>query len=117
MKREVTDYIRNRITVFVVISNQNNTSFDLPQPDGSILESDSLTTFKLQDDGSLVWHLPRPPGGSFPREFSIGKKGSFIVFANQNIQNVAVLQRDTATSLIGEPVARVTIGNNMTCVG
>ncbi|GAB1727157.1 hypothetical protein NU195Hw_g8072t1 [Hortaea werneckii] len=101
---------------FIVISNRNNTSFDLPQPDGSILESDSLTTFKLQDDGSLVWHQLWPSGGSFPRQFSIDKTGSLVAVANQNSQNVAILQRDTATGLIGEPVARVTVGGNTTCV-
>ena len=57
-----------------------------------------------------------PSGGSYPRQYSFDSTGSLLAVGNQYSQNVVVLQRDVATGLIGEPVARATVGGNTTCI-
>ena len=99
-----------------MISNRNNTSFNLPEPDGSLIESDSLSTFQLQDDGTLVWHQLWPSGGLYPRQFSIDKTGSLVAVGHQYDQNIVILARDVATGLIGEPLARMKVPGNTTCI-
>lgn len=101
---------------YIIISNRGDNSFSLPQPDGSLLTSDTLTTFAPQDDGSLVWHQAWPAGGSFPRHFSMNAIGNLVAVGMQYDQNVAILQRDTSTGLIGEPVARIPLNGNVTNV-
>ncbi|KAF2764409.1 putative isomerase YbhE [Teratosphaeria nubilosa] len=101
---------------FLIISNRNNTSFSLPSAKGTLVPSDSLSTFALQTDGTLVFHQLWPSGGSYPRHFSTNAVGDLVAVGNQYSQNVVILLRDTATGLIGEPVARVTVGGNTTCV-
>ncbi|KAK3674313.1 hypothetical protein LTR78_005782 [Recurvomyces mirabilis] len=110
---EVTVTPDNR---FLVISNRNNTSFNLPEPDGSVIKSDSLSTFQLQDDGTLVWHQLWPSGGFYPRQFSIDKTGSLVAVGHQYDQNIVILARDVATGLIGEPLARMKVPGNTTCI-
>ncbi|EMC97877.1 hypothetical protein BAUCODRAFT_31884 [Baudoinia panamericana UAMH 10762] len=88
---------------FLVISNRNNTSFGLPGPNGTVIPSDSLSTFRLVDDGTLVFVQLWASGGSYPRQFSIDRTGSLVAVGNQYSQNIAILARDVATGLIGEP--------------
>ena len=101
---------------YLTISNRNDSSFTLTEPDGSTLKSDSLSTFALQDDGSLVFHQLWPAGGSYPRQYSMNAPGTLVAVGLQNDQNVAILHRDPSTGLIGEPVARIQVGGNVTCV-
>ncbi|KAK3625453.1 hypothetical protein LTR56_014292 [Elasticomyces elasticus] len=101
---------------FLLISNRNNTSFHLPQPDGTVVPSDSIATFRLLEDGTLAWVQLWPSGGLFPRQFSIDGTGSLVAVGNQNSQNVAILSRDVSTGLIGEPVARMIVPGNTTCI-
>lgn len=104
---------------FVLVSNRNSTVFELPNPDKSnstTIPSDSITTFELQQDGSLVFTQIWPSGGLFPREFSINAAGNLLAVGNQNSGNVAILQRDVGSGLIGEPIARIPIEGNVTCV-
>jgi len=42
--------------------------------------------------------------------------GDLVAVGNQYSQNVAILSRDVESGLIGEPVARMTVGGNTTCV-
>ncbi|KAK3696762.1 hypothetical protein LTR37_017786 [Vermiconidia calcicola] len=101
---------------YLTISNRNDSSFTLPQPDGTTLHSDSLATFALQDDGSLLFYQLWPSGGSYPRHFSMNGPGTLVAVGLQNDNNVAILARDSSTGLIGEPVARIPVGGNVTCV-
>lgn len=101
---------------YLIISNRNNTSFTLPEPSGVLLPSDSLSTFKLQKDGTLVFHQLWPAGGSYPRHFSLNAVGSLVAVGLQYSQDVVILERDVSTGLIGEPVARIPVGGNVTCV-
>lgn len=97
---------------FLVISNRNDSSFTLPV----IGESDSLSTWALQDDGSLVFRQLWPAGGLFPRTYTTNAIGNLVAVGLQNSQAVAILQRDVASGLIGEPVARIEIPGNVTSV-
>ncbi|KXL42392.1 hypothetical protein M433DRAFT_50668, partial [Acidomyces richmondensis BFW] len=102
---------------FLLISNRNNTSFYLPEPDGTIVPSDSLSTFHLGvSNGKLEFVQLWPSGGMFPRHFDLNTAGNLVAVGNQNSQNVVILARDVVTGLIGEPLARVTIGGNTTCM-
>lgn len=101
---------------FAVISNRNDSSFSLPQPNGTIIESDSLSTFQLSDDGSLTFHQLWAAGGSFPRHYTMNAIGNLVAVGLQNSQEVVVLLRDVQSGLIGEPVARIPISGNVTNV-
>lgn len=97
---------------FLLISNRNDTSFTLP----TLGKSDSLSTFALSPSGNLTFHQLWPAGGAFPRHFELNSVGNLVAVGLQNSQAVTILQRDVATGLIGEPVARVPIGGNVTNV-
>lgn len=99
---------------FLVISNRNTTAFTLPLNGGS--PSDSLATWALQDDGSFAFHQLWPTGGEFPRHFSINAVGDLVAVGLQTDQAVVILERDVQSGLIGEPVARIAIGGNVTTV-
>ena len=104
---------------FLIVSNRNSTLFSLPNPDTSNstqIPSDSLTTFELQHDGSLVFVQIWPAGGLYPRQFSINPSGTLLAVGNQLSANVALLPRDPATGMIGEPLARIPVDGNITCV-
>ena len=104
---------------FLIVSNRNSTLFSLPNPDASNstqIPADSLTTFELQNDGSLVFVQLWPCGGLYPRQFSINPSGTLLAVGNQLSANVALLSRDPATGLIGEPLARIPLDGNITCV-
>jgi hypothetical protein len=46
----------------------------------------------------------------------MSKSGQFVAVGLQSIQTVAILSRDVGTGLIGEPVARIEVGGNVTAV-
>ncbi|KAK5047602.1 hypothetical protein LTR84_006699 [Exophiala bonariae] len=104
---------------FLIVSNRNSTLFSLPNPDASNntqIPSDTFTTFELQLDGRLVFVQAWPSGGLYPRQFSINPSGTLIAVGNQLSANVALLSRNPATGLIGEPLARIPVKGNITCV-
>ncbi|QIW98684.1 hypothetical protein AMS68_004202 [Peltaster fructicola] len=104
---------------FLIISNRNSTLFSLPNRDpknSTTIPSDSLTTFSLQRDGSLVFVQAWPSGGLYPRQFTLDSTGSLVAVGNQLSGNVVILSRDVGTGLIGEPVAVTAIEGNVTCV-
>ena len=101
---------------YITISNRNDSSFSLQTPDGSILESDSLSTFALNDDGTLVFHQLWPAGGSFPRQYSMNAPGTLVAVGLQNTNLTRVLARNPNSGLIGEPVADIPANGNVVCV-
>ncbi|KAK4609023.1 putative 6-phosphogluconolactonase [Fulvia fulva] len=98
---------------FLIISNRNDSSFTLPDPIG---ESDSISTFALDHDGSITFTQLWPAAGLFPRHYETNAIGNLVAVGLQNSQAVAILARDVQTGLIGEPVARIEIGGNVTAV-
>jgi len=104
---------------FLIVSNRNSTLFSLPNPDttnSTQIPSDALTTFELQQDGSLIFVQAWPSGGLYPRQFSINPSGTLLAVGNQLSANVALLSRNPATGLIGEPLAKIPVDGNITCV-
>ena len=104
---------------FVVISNRNDSAFSIPSPDPKDATrelSDSLSTFKLNSDGSLTFHQLWPAGGSYPRQFSMNKYGDLVAVGLQYSSRVVILSRDVETGLIGDAVGDVQGLGNVTCV-
>lgn len=99
---------------FLVLSNRNTTAFTLPLDGG--IPSDSLSTWALKDDGSFNFHQLWPTGGEFPRHFSMNAVGNLVAVGLQTDQAVVILERDVQSGLVGEPVARIAIGGNVTTV-
>lgn len=102
---------------FLLISNRNDSSFSLPRPNGTMIASDSLSTFALSPEtGDLTFHQLWAAGGNFPRHFSMSATGNLVAVGLQNDQAVVVLERDVQSGLIGEPVARISVPGNVTNV-
>ncbi|THY51912.1 3-carboxy-cis,cis-mucoante lactonizing enzyme, partial [Aureobasidium pullulans] len=94
---------------FLIISNRNNTSFQIPSPNPhntTSIPSDSLSTFSLQKDGTLKHIQLWPSGGMFPRHFSLNKFGDLLAVGMQYDRSVVVFERDVALGTVGKPVAR-----------
>lgn len=104
---------------FLVISNRNNTSFQIANPDttnSTKIASDSLSTFELHQNGSLAFKQLWPAGGSYPRQFSMNRVGDLIAVGLQYSSAVVIMARDVPSGLIGKPVARAEIDGQVTCV-
>ncbi|KAI9708780.1 MAG: hypothetical protein M1820_003735 [Bogoriella megaspora] len=101
---------------FLLISNRNDTAFNIDSPSGGSEKSDSISTFKLNRDGSLSFTQLWPAGGSYPRQFSINKYGDLVAVGLQLSARVSILSRDVETGKLGEAVASITVPGNITCV-
>ncbi|KAI5247807.1 3-carboxy-cis,cis-mucoante lactonizing enzyme [Aureobasidium subglaciale] len=104
---------------FLILSNRNNTSFHLPNPNppnSTSIPSDSLSTFALNKDGTLKHIQLWPAGGMFPRHFSLNKWGDLLAVGMQYDKSVVVFERDVVLGTVGKPVARWQGGGNVTCV-
>ncbi|GAB7353491.1 hypothetical protein MBLNU459_g3941t2 [Dothideomycetes sp. NU459] len=104
---------------YLTISNRNNTSFSLPNPNASNttrIPSDSLSTFALHHDGTLSFRQLWPSGGSYPRQFAFNKVGNLVAVGLQYGSEVVVMARDVVSGKIGKPVARVAIEGQVTSV-
>ena len=56
-----------------------------------------------------------PAYGSFPRQFSINKKGDMLAVALQKDGKVAIIKRDKS-GMLGDKLAEVLVGGNVTAV-
>lgn len=98
---------------FIIGSNRNATIFSLANSDPkntTKIPSDSFSTFKVQNNGTLVFVGNSPSGGSFPRHFSLNKAGTLVAAGNQNSGNLDIFSRDVKTGVWGanDRVASVT---------
>lgn len=67
--------------------------------------SDTLSTFSINDDGTLTLVQLAPSGGWSPRQFALNQDGSMLAVGHQNNDSVVLWQRDLASGLIvGRPV-------------
>ena len=76
--------------------------------------TDTISTFAIQEDGSLKLVQLAPSGGWSPRQFSINKAGDLIAIGHQNNKTVIVWKRDVASGKIvleaeGGKVGQVTL--------
>lgn len=99
------------------MSNRNDSSFEISSAyNGTKQYSDSLTTFSIQPNGSLVFEHLAPAGGSFPRHFSLNEDGDLIAVALQYDSKLVIKKRDTQTGVIGDEIANISIPGNLTSV-
>ncbi|KAL8933408.1 MAG: hypothetical protein Q9211_005795 [Gyalolechia sp. 1 TL-2023] len=95
--------------VQLLVSNRNATFFkDVKNPDprnSTQIDSDTLASFTIAKDvrkSGLEFRGLSPAGGTFPRHFSLNCDGSLLAVGLQNSGRVIILERSTATGVIGE---------------
>lgn len=97
---------------FLIVSNRNDSSFSLPNynPSNSTeIISDTMSTFKLNHDGTAELSQLWPAGGSFPRHFSLNKWGDLAAIGMQDSSEVVILSRDIVSGNLGKPVASISL--------
>lgn len=62
--------------------------------------SDTLSTFRINSDGTLKLVQLAPSGGWSPRQFSFNKKGDMIAVGHQNNRTVVIWKRDIKSGKI-----------------
>ena len=92
---------------FVVVSSRQH-SFNL-SPLYQEEDSDSLSTFRILNDGKLELVQVKPSGGYLPRQFSINRRGDKVAVGHQVNGTVVIWNRDVKTGNIGDKVAEVKV--------
>ncbi|KAF1927891.1 putative isomerase YbhE [Didymella exigua CBS 183.55] len=100
---------------FVIVSSRQH-SFNL-SPLHQKEDSDSLSTFRIQDDGALSLVQIAPSGGHLPRQFSLNRKGDRVAVGHQVNSTVVILERDVRSGKIGEKVAETVVSGPVVFVG
>lgn len=96
---------------FVLVSNRNDSSFVLPNPDpknATGLVSDSVATFRPDaKTGGLGFVQLAAAGGRFPRNMDLGRDGTGLAVGLQNDGRVVVLEREAGSGVVGGVLAAV----------
>lgn len=100
---------------FVIVSSRQH-SFNL-SPLYQKESSDSLSTFKIRDDGTLSLVQIAPSGGHLPRQFSLNKKGDRVAVGHQVNNTVVVWKRDVRNGKIGDKIAETKVSGPVVFVG
>lgn len=91
----------------VVVSNRNTTFFDIPNPNpanATLEHSDTMATFDIGLNGTIKFGALSPAGGSFPRQFSLNRKGDLVAVGLQLSGRVVVYERCEKTGRLGSKV-------------
>lgn len=80
-------------------------------------ESDSLSTFRVNDDATLELVQIVPSGGYLPRQFSLNQKGDKVAVGHQVNGTVVIWERDIESGMIGEKLAEVKLSGPVAFVG
>jgi len=91
----------------LMVSNRNTTYFNItnPNPKNATLEpSDTMATFDIGLNGTMKFGALSPAGGSFPRQFSLNKKGDLVAVGLQMSGRVVVYGRCERTGEVGNKV-------------
>ena len=80
-----------------------NASLQIPQNESS----DSISTFRINNDGTLSFLQLAPTGGSWPRSMSLSPDGALLAVGLQYANRTNVYERDVATGLLGNLAASV----------
>ncbi|GJC80758.1 putative 6-phosphogluconolactonase ARB_02015 [Colletotrichum liriopes] len=97
---------------FIIVSNRDVSFRDSPVLGSG--PSDTISTFAIKEDGTLVLVQLAPSGGWSPRQFSINKAGDLIAVGHQNNRTVVIWKRDLESGKIiteaeGGKVGQVTL--------
>ncbi|KAF4313294.1 hypothetical protein GTA08_BOTSDO00330 [Botryosphaeria dothidea] len=103
---------------FLIVSNRD-ISFRNSTKVGSG-PSDTLSTFTINDDGTLDLLQLAPSGGWSPRHFALNKAGDLLAVGHQNNNTVVIWERNLETGKIvtaeeGGPVAIATLSGAVVC--
>lgn len=99
----------------MVVSNRQH-SFNL-SPLYQKEDSDSLSTFRISDDGELHLVQIAPSGGHQPRQFSLNKKGDKVAVGHQVNSTVVIWDRDVQSGKIGKKIAETKVSGPVVFVG
>ena len=75
-----------------------------------------MSVFAIHPNGTFSNIQRSPAYGSFPRQFSLNKQGDMIAVALQKNGTVAIIERDLKTGKLGNKLADVFVGGNVTSV-
>lgn len=92
----------------LTVSNRNATAFTIANPDpknATQVPSDTMATFKIDPrDGTFTFQALSPAGGSFPRMFSVNRRGNLVAVGLQDSGRVVVFHRCMETGRLGDKV-------------
>lgn len=76
-------------------------------PDGRFLFAsnrghDSITSYKIQEDGTLKWLENVSCGGKTPRNFAISESGKTLLVGNQDTDEIVLFAVDQTTGILTE---------------
>ena len=83
-------------------------------------DTDTLSTFRINQNGTLELIQLSPSGGWSPRQFSFNKLGDMIAVGHQNNNSVIIWRRNLNTGLIlgedqGGKIATRTLTGAVVC--
>lgn len=62
--------------------------------------TDTISTWAINEDGTLTFVQNAPSGGYSPRQLSLNKAGDLVAVGHQNNNTVVIWKRDVETGLI-----------------
>lgn len=80
-------------------------------------DSDSISTFRINDDASLSLVQVSPSGGYLPRQFSLNRAGDRVAVGHQGSSTVVVWERDVESGRIGGKLAERKLEGPVVFVG
>ncbi|KAJ4026175.1 hypothetical protein NW761_006720 [Fusarium oxysporum] len=83
---------------FVIVTNREKSFANSPQRGSG--PSDTLTVFRINENGTLKPIQAVPSGGYLPRQFSFNKSGDKIAVGHQVNQTVVIWKRDVKSGKI-----------------
>lgn len=89
---------------FVIVSNRM---------DNFTETGDSLSTYKIETDGSLTFVQRAAVGGKSPRHFAVNRAGDKVLVSLTASSSITVLSRDVDSGMIGEPLATLAINTTV----
>lgn len=63
---------------------------------------DSITCYRILEDGCLKWEFNVPCGGRTPRNFAIAESGGWLLAGNQDTDEIVIFQIDRQTGQLTE---------------
>lgn len=105
---------------FLLTSSRNATLFMIKNFDlnnSTKIPSDTLQTWSIDDStGKLTFKQLAPAGGSYPRQFSVNRKGTLAAVGLQEDSRVVIIDRNATTGLYGDFVASINLPGEITSV-
>ena len=80
-------------------------------------DSDSISTFRINDDASLSLVQVSCSGGYLPRQFSLNRGGTKVAVGHQGSGTVVVWERDVESGNIGRKIAEKKLKGPVVFVG